>query len=125
MFSHFRKNSLNIELYRSKNDILNPTDLLFDIRIRNYQEGEFNLIRNRNTQIYYEVIISDGLQKNIANFNKKYIVKTNYNLPLEIGRLNKVNEQFTSELFDFSKRIIKGKVSRKVKTELEEEQIEE
>lgn len=79
------------------------------VYIENYQSGEFNLIKNVNTQMTYTAEVINKNKKNIAKIKKKYIVKTVSSKPLEAQRLSEVNERFAKELFRLMTKYLQDK----------------
>lgn len=79
------------------------------VYIENYQSGEFNLIKNINTQMTYSAEVISRDKKNIAKIRKKYIVKTVSSKPLEAQRLSEVNERFAKELFRLMTKYLQDK----------------
>ena len=108
-FIEFKNKNFSIELFRDKIDMSSADDLLIDIRIRDYEEGEYNLILNRDTKIRYDVKIINYNEKVIANFSKNYILKTNYDYPLEILRLSQINTVFIREFTTFITKVFTSK----------------
>ncbi len=108
-FIEFKNKKFSIELYRDKIDMSSADDLLIDIRICDYEEGEYNLILNRDTKIRYDVKIINYNEKVIANFSKNYILKTNYDYPLEILRLSQINTVFIREFTTFLTKVFTSK----------------
>lgn len=79
------------------------------VYMEDYQSGEFNLIKNINTQITYYVEVINRNKKNVAKIKKKYIVRTVSSKPLEAQRLSEVNERFAKELFRLMTKYLQNK----------------
>jgi hypothetical protein len=107
LFTEFHNKKLEIELYRNSADLTSGKDLIMQIILRNYEEGEFNLIKNRDTKIRYDVNIMNIEEKLIANFSKNYILRTDHNFPLEIHRISEINKKFSADLTGFLLNVLK------------------
>lgn len=107
LFTEFHRKKLEIELYRDSADSVSEKDLFMQIILRNYEEGEFNLIKNRDTKIRYDVNIMNNEEKLIANFSRNYILRTDHNFPLEIHRISEINKKFSADLTGFLINVLK------------------
>ena len=79
------------------------------IYIENYQSGEFNLIKNINTQMTYTAEVINRNKKSVAKIRKKYRVRTVSSKPLEAQRLSELNERFVKEIFRLITKYLQDK----------------
>lgn len=107
LFTDVYKNRLGIELYKYVPDSTDDINLMLTIKVINYTEGEYNLIKNINTKIKYEVTLSNAENKIIAKFKKSYILVTDFEYPIELLRLSKINEILSHDITHHLKRYAK------------------
>lgn len=111
LFKVMKSNDVKTAFFRSLENSENVPEL--HVYMENYQSGEFNLIKNINTQMTYRVEVISKNKKNIAKIRKKYIVKTVSSMPLEAQRLSEINERFAKELFRLMTKYLQDKTEIK------------
>lgn len=97
LYNFIKNKDIKTAFFRSMENPENVPEI--HICIENYQSGEFNLIKNTNTQMTYTAKVINRNKKSIAKIKKKYIVKTVSSKPLEAQRLSELNERFVKEIF--------------------------
>lgn len=107
LFKIVKSKSIKTAFFRNMEDSENIPEIA--VYIENYQSGEFNLIKNINTQMTYNVEVINRNKKTVAKIKKKYIVKTVSSKPLEAQRLSEVNERFAKELFRLMTKYLQDK----------------
>ncbi len=107
LFKIVKSKNVKTAFFRNMENTENIPEI--HVYIENYQSGEFNLIKNINTQMTYSAEVISRDKKNIAKIRKKYIVKTVSSKPLEAQRLSEVNERFAKELFRLMTKYLQDK----------------
>lgn len=97
LFALITQEHKSCKLYRKKEVTKGIPEIT--VTIEEYNQGEFNFIRDVNTQIRYSITIKNGKKKTIANFRKKYIVRAISSQPLEGQRLSILNKNFVDDLY--------------------------
>lgn len=108
IFTLLHLKGIDSTLYRKKQVLERTPEIV--VTIVDYKVGEFNLIKNMDSQMIYQVVMKDGNKKVIAKFKKKYIVKAVPSQPLETERLAMINTSFCEDLFEFMLRHFKYKL---------------
>ena len=107
LYNFIKNKDIKTAFFRSMENTENVPEI--HICIENYQSGEFNLIKNINTQMTYTAEIINRNKKSIAKIKKKYIVKTVSSKPLEAQRLSELNERFVKEIFRLITKYLQDK----------------
>lgn len=108
LFKFIQGKNIKTTFFRSMENPANTPEI--HVFIDNYQSGEFNLIKNVNTQMTYIVEIQNRNKKNIAKIKKKYIVRTVSSKPLEAQRLSELNERFIKDIYRLMTRYLQDKM---------------
>lgn len=108
LFKFIQGKNIKTTFFRSMENPANTPEI--HVFVDSYQSGEFNLIKNVNTQMTYIVEIQNRNKKNIAKIKKKYIVRTVSSKPLEAQRLSELNERFIKDIYRLMTRYLQDKM---------------
>ena len=78
-----------------------------DILITDYNEGEFNLIKNIPVKIFFEAVFRDDNSK-MAVLKNSYTIKPEINFPTELLRLGKILDYLTLDLSNLITKSVKS-----------------
>ena len=107
LYNFIKNKDIKTAFFRSMENPENVPEI--HIYIENYQSGEFNLIKNINTQMTYTAEVINRNKKSVAKIRKKYIVRTVSSKPLEAQRLSELNERFVKEIFRLITKYLQDK----------------
>lgn len=71
-----------------------------EVYIKEYNVGEFNMIRNLNTSIYLHVLLVNEQGEVISEFLKQYVEKPSIVTPLESHRISKIADDCTKDIIN-------------------------
>ena len=102
-----KKELINVNLF-AYNDDINPDAIIISVKIDEYNEGEFNLIKNIPTQIkiFAKIYIKSSKQNDIVIKIKKYKKKSNIDFPIEKLRLEGITNKISIDIVKFLKKFM-------------------